>query len=103
MMIFLACIVTVAAETALFWCFGYRDPFSLKIVALANVITNLSLNIFLFFVPSMYPFPLILLPEAVVLAAEYFIYSRAFGGSLRLFLITAAANITTFIIGVLFF
>ena len=101
MRLFLACIITVVVETAFFWIAGYRQRLDLEIVALANVVTNLSLNLLLGLVPSLYPFPWILLLEAVVVAVEYLVYRRAFGGSLKLFLLTFAANAITYGIGLI--
>ena len=101
MQIFLACIITVVVETALFYAFGYRARLDLEIVALANVVTNLTLNLLLALAPALYPFPWILLLEALVVAVEYLIYRHSFGGSLKLFLLTFAANAITYGIGLI--
>ena len=101
MRFFLACIITVAVETAFFWLAGCRRRLDLEIVALANVVTNLTLNLLLGLAPALYPFPWILLLEAVVVAAEYLIYRHSFGGSLKLFLLTLAANVITYGIGLI--
>ena len=54
MRFFLACIITVAVETAFFWLAGCRRRLDLEIVALANVVTNLTLNLLLALVPALY-------------------------------------------------
>ena len=99
MQIFLACVITVVVETAFFWAAGYRGRLDLEIVALANVVTNLTLNLLLALVPSLYPLPWILLLEALVVVVEYLVYRHSFGGSLKLFLLTFAANAITYGIG----
>ena len=43
-MIFLACLLTVAVETAFLAAFGYRDRLALIVIVCANVITNLLLK-----------------------------------------------------------
>ena len=101
MQIFLACIITVVVETAFFWAVGYRSRLDLEIVALANTVTNLSLNLLLALVPSLYPFPWILPLEALVVVAEYLIYRHSFGGRVKLFLLTFAANAITYGIGLI--
>jgi hypothetical protein len=98
--LFLACLLTVLAETALFALFGYRSKDDLAIVVYANIITNLSLNLLIALV-----FPqgadLWLLPlECLVVAVEYLIYAKAFGASKKLFLQTLAANVLSFALGV---
>ena len=96
-----ACIITVVLETALFAVLGCRKRDDLVIVVLANVITNLSLNLFLLLVPSAYSPVWILILEIIVVAAEYLVYRIAFGGSVKLFLLTLSANVLSFSAGLL--
>ena len=96
MRLFAACIITVVMETALFWVFGFRKRNDMAIVALANVITNLTLNLIVAIVPGADRLVWVLLLEAAVVAAEYLIYRKAFGGSARLFMLTFAANCLTY-------
>jgi hypothetical protein len=97
----LACLLTVAVETALFALFGYRSRDDLTIVAYANVITNLMLNLLLAFV---FPYDAhfwVLPLEILVVLIEFLIYTKAFGASKKLFLQTLAANVLSFALGVL--
>ena len=88
----LACLLTVLIETAFFALCGYRRRSAVVIVACANVITNLAMNTILaLWLPRWTP-GVLLVAEAAVVAAEYGIYAIPFGGSRRLFLLTAAAN-----------
>lgn len=96
-----ACVITVVLETAFFAVLAYRKKDDLVVIALANVITNLSLNLFLSFVPSAYSPVWLFLLEALVVAAEYLIFSLAFGVSARLFLLTLGANVLSFCTGLL--
>ena len=99
--LFLACLLTVAVETALFALYGYRSRDDLTIVACANVITNLTLNLLLAFVFSHNAHFWVLPLEITVIAAEYLIYAKAFGASKKLFLQTLAANVLSFALGVI--
>ena len=96
-----ACILTVVLETALFAVLGRRKRDELLIVVLSNIITNLSLNLFIFLVPAAYSPLWIALLEALVVAVEYLIYRMAFGGSAKLFLLTLGANALSFCTGLL--
>ena len=97
----LACFLTVLVETALFVLFGYRSKDDLTIVACANIVTNLTLNLLLAFV---FPYDAhfwVLPLEVTVVLAEYLIYAKAFGASKKLFLQTLAANVLSFVLGVI--
>ena len=101
MRLFLACIITVVVETALFWAAGYRKKEDLAIVALANVITNLTLNLMTNFIPGASALAAVLALECAVVVCEYLIYRSAFGGSAKLFVLTFAANSLTYGLGLL--
>ena len=100
MKLFIACVITVVMESALFWIFGCRKKEDLMIVALANVITNLTLNLTIALIPGASGLVWVLLLEAAAVAAEYLIYRKAFGGSTGLFVLTFAANCLTYGTGV---
>ena len=102
-MIFLACLLTVLIEGAFFALLGYRDRFSLTVIVCANVITNLLLNLSIYYVFSGQPGAWIYLMEAAVVAAEYAVYAVAFGRSPKLALLTLAANILSYGIGIALF
>ena len=94
-----ACILTVILEVGLFRVCGYRKPLDLGIVALANVVTNVALNLILELVIAAFDLPWIIVLEIIVIAAEYLIYSRAFGPSRNLFILTFCANLLSFLAG----
>lgn len=102
-MIFLACFLTVLIEGAFFAVVGYRDRYSLTVIVCANVITNLLLNLTIYFAFSGMPGPWIYGMEALVVMAEYAVYAVAFGRSGKLFLLTLAANCVSYGIGLLVF
>ena len=102
-MIFLACLLTVLIEGGFFALLGYRDRFSLTVIICANVITNLLLNLAILRAFRGDPGAWLYAMEAVVVAAEYAIYARAFGWGWRLLLLTLAANVLSYGAGVLLF
>ena len=95
MNILIACAVTVIVETFFFWLNRYRKAEQLAVIACANVVTNLTLNLLLVYVLPATPLVIILL-ELAVLAAEYCCYALAFGRSGKLFMLTLIANLITF-------
>ena len=101
MIIFLYCLLTVLIETPFLAAFGWRKPDDIKIIVCANVLTNLTLNLLVALIPSLYSW--IYLLEALVVAVEYFIYRKAFGPSRKLFLLTLAANVLSYCIGLVLF
>ena len=100
-MIFLACLLTVAVETAFLAAFGYRDRLALTVIVCANVITNLLLNLAILLMfrgdPGLWIYPM----EALVVAAEYAVYAIAFGKGWKLFFLTLAANLLSYGLGLL--
>ena len=96
-MIWLACLLTVALETAFFAAFGCRRADFLLLCATVNAATNLTLNLLLGrwgFTPA-----LVLALELGVLAAEYAAYALALGRSKKLFLLTLAAHVLSYTVG----
>ena len=102
-LLFKACLLTVVLETGLFYLLGYREKDDLTIVACANVVTNLTLNLTIALFLSGGPGLWLALLEGLVVLAEYLIYVRAFGASKKLFLQTLAANLLSYGAGVLLF
>ncbi len=96
----LACLLTVLIETPFLALWGWRGRRELAVIVCANVLTNLLLNLsFLLGLP--YRPGWIAAGELLVVAAEYAIYARAFGGSRRLLLLTLLANCLSFGFGLL--
>ena len=102
-MIFLACVLTVLIEGAFFTILGYRDRYALTVIVCANIVTNLLLNLTIYFAFSGQPGPWIYGMEALVVLAEYAIYAVAFGRSRKLILLTLAANLLSYGAGLLIF
>ena len=99
-LLLIACALTLLIETPfLFFC-GYKGREKLLLIVCVNLATNLTMNLcFLFFVP--YGVPSVAIAEILVVAVEFFVYSAAWGRSLRLFLRTFAANALSFLLGLL--
>lgn len=102
MILFAACGLTVAIECAFLWACGIRSAADQGVVALANVVSNLALNLLMTYVLPWTWWWLALL-EAAAVGFEYAVYARAFGGSWRLAWLTLAANALSFSIGVAVF
>lgn len=100
-MIFLACLLTVLIEGGFLALLGYRDRFSLTVIVCVNVISNLLLNLFIWFVLGGTPGAWIYLLELCVVVGEYVIYSVAFGRGRKLFFLTLAANCISYGLGLL--
>ncbi len=96
-----ACLLTVLLETGLFYLLGYREKDDVTIVACANAVTNLTLNLTIALLFPQGPGFWLALMEGLVVLAEYLIYARAFGASKRLFRQTLAANALSYAAGVL--
>ena len=103
MMIFLACLLTVLIETPFLALCGYRKRDDLIIIVCANTITNLLLNLVIALIFRGHPGGWIYPMEGAVVAAEFMIFSSAFGRSGKLFLLTLAANCLSYGIGLLIF
>ena len=102
-MIFAACLLTVVTEAVFLMCFGFRSREDLLLIAGVNIITNLLLNLALMLIyhtTGLWP----VCPfEIIAAAAEYLLYSAAYGGSPRLFCLTLCANLLSFCLGLLVF
>ena len=97
-MIIITAVLTLALETLFFILLGRRNREFILTVILINVITNILLNLLLYFsgdYADIAVYPL----EAAAIAAEYFVYAALEGHSFRLFLQTLAANSLSYITG----
>ena len=97
----LACALTILIETPVLALWGLRRWNELLVVASANAVTNLLLNLFLSFCPFWAVLPAILLPEAAVVASEYGVFRLAFGPKRSLFAVTLGANVLSYCLGLL--
>ena len=105
MTLYLACLLTVVIETAFFLAAGYRDRYFVTACVSANVVTNLSLNLALWY---LYGHGVnitlwVLQLELLAAAAEYAVYALIKGPSARLLGLTAAANAISYFIGIALF
>lgn len=101
MSIALACLLTVTIETPFLAACGYRDKSAIAIIICANVITNLVMNALLTLLYPQWTIGILALAEALVVVAEYAIYSVPFGRGKKLFLLTLAANVLSCGIGLI--
>lgn len=100
-MIYLCCALTVVLELAFFAFTPYRRRrYFMLLCGAVNVATNLSLNLIL---RGQGTPAVIVLPEALVVLAEYGIYAAAYERSLRLLTFTFGANLLSFLAGLLLF
>lgn len=102
-MILLACVLTLLIEVPFFALFGYHSRNDLTITICVNVITNLLLNFMIQLLFDGQPGAWIYLMEAIVVTAEYAVYSYAFGRGERLFLLTLSSNCLSYCIGRILF
>ena len=102
MVVFAACVLTVVIETVFMYLVGYRTRNIITIIVFTNVLTNLILNliIILFYITDL---TTVILLETAVVISEYFIYAHFEGHSRKLFVLTLAANVITYVTGLLLF
>ena len=102
MMIFVCAALTVAIETPFMYLLGCRKRDEVLLIICVNVVTNLLLNLGLSLgFAGRELGALIYALEAAVVAVEYILYALAMGKSLRLFLLTLAANCLSYGIGLI--
>lgn len=98
-------IITASVETFFFFLVGYKKKGFLPFVFAINILTNLSLNITLSFLPENKNF--VLWGELIVLIMEYTAFSvflkPSFKECLRLFSYTIFSNLSTFGISLIFY
>ena len=97
MSLYLACLLTIAIETAYFFLIGYRGRDYMIICPAVNAATNLTLNLILRST-GLYGWIIVLL-EVMAIAAEYAVFSLALKPSMALLLHTTAANILSYSVG----
>lgn len=94
-----AAVLTVLIETSLFFLYGYRQKTFLYVVALANLLTNVSLNLVVFLsallcarqiLPGFVLFIVIAAGEAAAVAVEYVVYETYMQNGIRV--IAAGVN-----------
>ena len=94
-----AAALTVLIETILFFLYGYRQKKFLCVVALANLLTNVSLNLVVFLsallcarqiLPGFVLFIVIAAGEAAAVAVEYVVYETYMQNGIRV--IAAGVN-----------
>ncbi len=103
MIILIACVLTLLIEVPFLFICGYRGRYELVVILCANVVTNLTLNLLLMVLPVQAHSLTVYILEAIVVVSEYFIYSKAFYPSVKLFALTLAANCLSYSIGLLIF
>ena len=101
--LYLACLVTVLVEPAIFWLAGYRSRDEVIVVVCTNVITSLLLYLALSGMFSPVWGRTILLGELLVMTIETSIYTFAFGRFGKMLALTVAANLLSVFIGMFFF
>ena len=104
MILFLCAFLTALIETPWMLAWGYRKRDEILLVICVNVASNLLLNLGLVLgFPGRDIGALIYLFEAIVVAAEYFVYAIALGRSRKLFFVTLGANCLSYGLGLLIF
>ena len=104
--VYLAAAATALIETLFFRLCGYRGRRELTLVALANLLTNLTLNLALRLIAAAgeAPKPLsaaVLIGEALVVAAEYLLLASDLKRGRKLLLTVTAANCLSFGLGLI--
>ena len=94
-----AALLTVAVETVFLAIAYRRDAAFLVLCAALNVATNLALNLLLTCLPRDGLHWLVL----AVVAVEYAVFAYACGRSKKLFLLTLAANVLSYCLGLALF
>lgn len=98
-----AALLTVVVETVFLAVTYRRDAAFLVLCAALNIATNLALNLLLSCLPQGELYWLIYPLELAVVAIEYAVYAYACGRSKKLFLLTLAANVLSYCIGLALF
>ena len=98
-----AALLTVVVETVFLAITYRRDAAFLVLCAALNIATNLALNLLLSCLPQGELHWLIYPLELAVVAVEYAVYAYACGRSKKLFLLTLAANVLSYCLGLALF
>jgi len=99
---------TIVIESIVTWVFGFHKSKIYKVVFLINVITNLSLNLILFFnsyFGKIIPENLLILTlEVLIIIVEWCLLKYSLSVlSAKLFLLSLAMNLSSFLIGLMLF
>lgn len=102
----LVLILTIVIETTVAYIMGYRERNMIYVVALASVITNPVLNIFLLvtrlFSDFFSGYTILIMLELIIVYVEFRILRFVFGKRIsnkKLFILSLAMNASSFIIG----
>lgn len=98
-----AALLTVVVETVFLAITYRRDAAFLVLCAALNVATNLALNLLLNCLPRDGLHWLVYPLECAVVAVEYAVFAYACGRSKKLFLLTLAANVLSYCLGLALF
>lgn len=101
----LACVLTVVIELVFFLLVGKRSRDFVFVCVLINIATNLTLNLILSVMNLMgwYGSLQVIVLEVLVVFAEYWVYALLEGKSRKLMLLTIAANVITYGLGLIIF
>ena len=94
-------VLKAVTEICVFILAGHRDRAFIGLCAAVNLMTNLALNLILSLTGWGYAGIAVL--EILVVATEYVCYAAAVGRSGKLLGLTFAANLASFLIGVILF
>jgi len=110
--LFLALAVTIVVELVIGYIVGLKSKDSLKVIVLMNIITNLSLNIILSLIYTIFKLEgasfifVIIILEMIVVFVEFYILYYVFGNKikwLKLLYYSVILNTTSFVVGELIF
>lgn len=108
MSLLIACFLTCLIEGGFFCCFRSTRNWKFLTASVGvNVLTNLSLNLFLRFLIEHYDYELVLNSlsvfglEGFIVVWEFVMYGLLFGFSKRLFLLVFLANLASYLVSYL--
>lgn len=98
-------LATAIIETFFFWLIGYKKKGFLPFVFAVNIVTNITLNVSLSYLPKVKNY--VLLGELIVVLVEFFAFyaflKPRLKESAKLFAFTLFANLITFALSIIFF
>ena len=102
---FINIILTVIIETSFFYMFGYRTKKFILVCVIINILTNISLNLILyfFFKDSSYYYLYALIFELIVIlieATSYMVFNKK---DYKLIPLTVSSNALSFLVGCMFY
>lgn len=98
-------VLTVVVETVFFYLFGYRNKKFIMVCIIINVITNISLNLILYFCfrNSSYYYLYLLVFELIVILIEATCYMLFNKRDYKLIPLTVSSNALSFLVGWAFY